>query len=208
MHPILAAVIHARGLVENDVVGLTAPARAALRDLVDFACAANPPPAEENPQATASHHCVYMHPSNPRAIFFEPGDPWTPYYEWVRADDAGPTGWKLVNRHCWRADALLIVAGKALAPPSSRPPPPAVSGCQSVSPPRGVEIMSLEDQVRQVLSLARDAGRYHGLLAEGVRALERAGFNLDQDEVKDALYRVSRGTSFRLEAPSLRQESA
>jgi hypothetical protein len=198
MKSLLEAASQTRILVENDVVGLSAVARDALRRLVDFTLAAVPPPPEAEPVATSSQHLVYMHPSNRHALFFEPGDPWTPYYEWGRVpvDETNLTGWKLLNRHCWRADALLIVAGKALAPASSRPPPP--SGRQSLPP---VSIMSLEDQVRQVLAVAKDAGRYHGFLAEGVLALQREGFDLDSDEVKDALYRVTRGTVFHLEAP-------
>jgi hypothetical protein len=200
MKALLEAAVQTRTLIENDAVGLSATHRDALRRLVDFTLAACPPSGGEKPIATRQQHLVYMHPSNRRALFFEPHDPWTPYYEWVRAcvDEVNLSGWKLVNRHAWRVDALLIVAGKAQPPSSSRPPPPSEK--PSIPP---VQIMPLEDQIRQVLAVAKDRGLFTGFLAEAVHVLQEEGFDLDSDNVKDALYRVTRGTPFHLEAPAV-----
>jgi hypothetical protein len=190
MRSLLENAARARVLIEGDIP-IDEVTKQALRNLVNFTFAACPGPNE--PVATKSLHTLYTHPNGRCYITVEPDDLRTPYYEWRRVYGS----WALYNRHCWKADALRIASGRPLdstPPVSSRPPPTPVPPA-----PPSVQVMPLEEQIRQVLLVDKDRGEYIGTMVSAVRCLEGAGFDLDVPEVREALWRVTRGTSFHEE---------
>jgi hypothetical protein len=218
MNSLLEAAARARNYIESSAV-LDEPARQSLRQLVEFAIAAFPAPTSADVTVRCkSRHTLYTHENNRCCVTIEPHDLRTPYYEWRRVYGS----WALYNRHCWRDDALRIASGRVrsplettapggahapdsphAAPRSSRPPPAPCAG-----PRPTVEVMSLEEQIRQLLLVEKDRGEYNGTTERAVRCLEAAGFDLNSPDVLEALWRVARGTYYReLRVGALRDPS-
>jgi hypothetical protein len=193
MRSLLEHAARARALVENNA-HLEDATRQSLRALVEFVVAACPP-AVDRIEPSKSPHTLYQHPNNRCCITIEPNDLRTPYYEWRRVYGS----WALYNRHCWRDDAIRIASGPIKntedrkGPNSSRPPTPPAPPA-----PPSVEIMPLEEQIRQLLLVEKDRGEFIGTTASAVRCLEEAGFDLDSQDVRDALWYVTRGASYRM----------
>ena len=180
----LEAAARARALVEGDRHALDTVTMAALIRLVEFTIDATP--AHEEPiLLTKGTFQIYKHPNDRCCVTFEPHDQRTPYYEWRWLFSS----WTLYARHCWKKDALLSASGKAFVTAarraSSRPsPPPALPS---------VEIMSLEEQIRQVLVVERDRGNFSGKSVDAWALLDEAGFDIIAPEVMAAFQAVMRG---------------
>jgi hypothetical protein len=188
MRALLEHAARARHLVESEE--LDATTTHALKQLVDFVFAACP--ATSNfVEPTRSPHTLYTHPNGRCCVTLEPNDLRTPYYEWRSVYGS----WSLYDRHCWQDDALRLAAGSVRPlprPVSSRPPPlPIPAG------PPSVEIMPLEEQIRQLLLVSKDCGAYDGSTEKALECLQRAGFATHDPDVMNALWRVTRGIYYK-----------